>query len=137
VDELQPNLAVDAASGKVAVAFYDRRLPCENSAAAGSQYDPAAAAGASNYCVNTAVQFYDASLGPIGHNIRLSAHTWDPQLNAPHPGSIGGGSTFIGDYFGIDSTGTAMVTTSVSTYDYAGENPSHYQQQVVAKVPIQ
>jgi hypothetical protein len=28
------------------------------------------------------------------------------------------------------------VTTSVSTYDYAGENPSHYQQQIVAKVPI-
>jgi hypothetical protein len=36
----------------------------------------------------------------------------------------------------IDSTGTAMVTTSVSTYDYAGENPSHYQQQIVARVPI-
>jgi len=28
-----------------------------------------------------------------------------------------------------------MVTTSVSTYD-AGENPSHYQQQIVARVPI-
>ena len=90
VDELQPNLAVDAASGKVAVGFYDRRLPCENSPAAGSQYDPAAAAGASNYCINTAVQFYDASLHPLGHNVRASAHTWDPQLNAPHPGSIGG-----------------------------------------------
>ena len=46
------------------------------------------------------------------------------------------GTTFIGDYFGIDSTGTSMVTTSVSTYDYAGENPSHYQQQIVAKVPM-
>ena len=136
VDELQPNLAVDAASGKVAVAFYDRRLPCENSAAAGSQFDPVAAAGASNYCVNTAVQFYDASLHPLGHNVRASAHTWDPQLNAPHTGSITGAGTFIGDYFGIDSTGSAMVTTSVSTYDYAGENQSHYQQQIVAKVPI-
>jgi hypothetical protein len=136
VDELQPNLAVDSTSGKVAVAFYDRRLPCENSSAAGSQYDPAAAAGASNYCVNTAVQYYDANLNPLGHNVRASAHTMDPQLNAPHPGSIGGATTFLGDYFGIDSTGTAMVTTSVSTYDYAGENPSHYQQQIVAKVPI-
>jgi hypothetical protein len=136
VDELQPNLAVDAGSGEVAVGFYDRRLPCENSTAAGSQYDPAAAAGATNYCINTAVQFYDANLRPLGHNVRASAHTWDPQLNAPHPGSIDGRTTFIGDYFGIDSTGTAMVTTSVSTYDYAGENPSHYQQQIVAKVPI-
>ena len=137
VDELQPNLAVDAASGKVAVAFYDRRLPCENSAAAGSQLNPAAAAGASNYCINTALQYYNANLTPIGQNVRASAHTWDPQLNAPHPGSIGGTTTFIGDYFGIDSTGTAMVTTSVSTYDYAGENPSHYQQQIVARVPSQ
>jgi hypothetical protein len=135
VDELQPNLTVDAASGKVAVGFYDRRLPCETGNAAGSQYDPAAA-GASNYCINTAVQFYDASLHPLGQNVRASAHTWDPQLNAPHPGSISGGTTFIGDYFGIESTGTAMVTTSVSTYDYAGENPSHDQQQIVARVPI-
>jgi hypothetical protein len=28
------------------------------------------------------------------------------------------------------------MTTSVSTYDYTGENPSHYQQQIVARVPI-
>jgi hypothetical protein len=29
-----------------------------------------------------------------------------------------------------------MFTTSVSTYDYAGENPSFYQQQIVAAIPI-
>ena len=28
-----------------------------------------------------------------------------------------------------------MVTTSISTYD-GGDNPSHYQQQVVARVPL-
>jgi hypothetical protein len=73
---------------------------------------------------------------PIGHNVRLSADTWDPQLNAPHPGCICSSGTFIGDYFGIDSNGTNLYTTSVSTFNAAGENPSHYQQQVVAKVPI-
>jgi hypothetical protein len=122
VDELQPNLAVDAASGTVAVAFYDRRLPCDGS-------------GATYYCINTAVQLYDRNLRPLGHNVRASAHTWNPQLNAPHPGCICGSGTFIGDYFGIDSDGTSFLTTSVSTYD-AGDNPSHYQQQVVAAVPM-
>jgi hypothetical protein len=133
VDELQPNLAVDAATGKVALAFYDRRLNCEGSAAEGTtEFDPAAV-GAANYCVDTAVQFYDANLNPIGHNVRLSTHTMDPQLNAPHPSSIGDPKTFIGDYFGIDWYGNSIVTTSVSTYDFAGENPNHYQQQIVAR----
>jgi hypothetical protein len=136
VDELQPNLTVDKATGKVAVAFYDRRLACPAATAAnGLAFDPNNPAGASNYCVNTAVQFYDASLTPIGHNVRLSADTWDPQLNAPHPGCICSSGTFIGDYFGIDSDGTSLYTTAVSTYD-AGDNPSHYQQQWVAKVAI-
>jgi hypothetical protein len=140
VDELQPNLTVDAATGKVAVAFYDRRLACplaDTAAAthAGLAFDPNAPYGATNYCVNTAVQFYTAQLAPIGHNIRLSADTWDPQLNSPHTGCICSSGTFIGDYFGIDSNGTDLLTTSVSTYD-PGTNPSNYQQQVVARVPI-
>ena len=140
VDELQPNLTVDARSGKVAVAFYDRRLDCPArntpaAAGAGLSFDPGQPYGAANYCVNTAVQFYDANLDPIGHNVRLSANTWDPQLNAPHPSCICSSGTFIGDYFGIDSNGTDLFTTSVSTYD-AGENPSHYQQQLVARVHI-
>jgi hypothetical protein len=140
VDELQPNLAVDQASGKVAVAFYDRRLPCPASGAdaarAGIAFDPNEPYGFSNYCVNTALQYYDAHLAPLGHNVRASAHTWDPQLNAPHPGCICSAGTFIGDYFGIDSDGTAMLTTSVSTYDAAGENPTNYQQQIVARIPL-
>ena len=141
VDELQPNLAVDRATGTVAVAFYDRRLECpaagsDDAARAGLQWDPSGPYGASNFCVNTAVQYFDASLHALGHNIRVSAHTWDPQLNAPHPGCICGSTTFIGDYFGVESDGSAMVTTSVSTYDAAGENPSNYQQQIVARVPL-
>ena len=147
VDELQPNLTVDAGSGKVGVAFYDRRLDCplKDTAAAtsaGLADDPNQPYGAKNYCINTAVQFYDPDLTPIGHNVRLSSDTWDPQLSAPHPGCICLSGTFIGDYFGIDSNGTigsngtSVYTTSVSTFNSAGENPSHYQQQVVAKVAI-
>jgi hypothetical protein len=89
----------------------------------------------SNYCINTAVQFFTPTLSPLGHNVRLSADTWDPQLNAPHPGCITCRGTFIGDYFGIDTDGANLFTTSVSTYN-AGDNSSNYQQQVVAKVPI-
>jgi hypothetical protein len=138
VDEFQPNLAV-AASGTVSVAFYDRRLACPKAgttegAAAGIALDPAAS-GASNYCVDSSVQFYDAALSPIGHNVRLTQHTWDPQLNAPHTGSPTGSSTFIGDYFGNDASGPSDVFTFVSTYD-DGTNAGNRQQQVVATVAI-
>ncbi len=89
--------------------------------------------GAANYCVNTAIQFYRPSLTPIGHNVRLSGHTWDPQLSAPHQGCITCTGTFIGDYFGVDSGGGATYTTSVSTFN-DGANPFFHQQQVVARI---
>src|SRR5207248_1065724 len=81
-DALQPNLAV-APNGTVAVAFYDRRLACPESGTpeatvAGLLFDPRAPQGRENYCINTAIQFYRPKLRPIGHNIRLSQHTWDP-----------------------------------------------------------
>jgi hypothetical protein len=80
------------------------------------------------------VQFYGAGLKPLGHNIRLSAQTWDPQLSAPHPGCICSNGTFIGDYFGADSRGGFTYTASVTTVNAAGENPGFHQQQLVAKV---
>jgi len=148
-EALQPNLDV-APSGTVGVAFYDRRLRCPDAGTAealraGLQYDPGTSAspgtpyGRANYCVNTAIQFYRPDLRQanpaIGHNIRISAHTWDPQLNAPHPGCICSSGTFIGDYFGvISSSNGTTYTTSVSTFDYSGENPTFYQQQLVASV---
>jgi hypothetical protein len=137
-DSFQPNLSV-APDGAVSVAFYDRRLACPTAGtsegvAAGIGLDPAAS-GASNYCVNSSVQFYDATLHPIGHNIRLTQHTWDPQLNAPHPGSASSSETFIGDYFGNDASGpSADWFTFVSTYN-DGTNAGNRQQQVVASVP--
>ena len=134
-EALQPNLGV-APSGTVAVAFYDRRLPCPSAgpeaASAGLRFDPNAPYGATDYCVNTAVQFYRATLAPIGHNVRLS-DTLGPQLSAPHAKCVCNPETFIGDYFGIDSGGGWTYTTSVSTYD-DGLNPSNYQQQIVSRI---
>ena len=142
-EALQPNLDV-APNGTVADAFYDRRLDCPaqgtpEAVGAGIAYDPGTAAspgtpyGRANYCVNTAVQFYDSNLTPLGHNVRLSRHTWDPQLSALRPSCICSSNTFIGDYFGVASSGDFTYTTSVSTFS-EGENPSFHQQQVVARI---
>jgi hypothetical protein len=137
-EALQPNLAV-APNGTVAVAFYDRRLPCPERGTpeanvAGLIFDPRAPYGRSNYCINTAVQFYRANLRPIGHNVRLSPHTWDPQLSAPRYDCICSSRTFIGDYFGAVSRGGFTYTASVETYNAAGENPGYHQQQLVSKI---
>ncbi len=141
-EALQPNLHV-APNGTVAVTFYDRRLACPASgspdfAGSGIAFDPRADGGESNYCINTAIQFYRPDLSLIAgkeHNVRLSEKTWDPQLSALHQSCICTSGTFIGDYFGIDSTPTGSTyVTSVSTFNHAGENPFFHQQQVVAKV---
>jgi hypothetical protein len=134
VEALQPRVEV-APDGTVAVVFYDRRLACPSDPASGVQFDPLAPAGKRNFCVNTAIQFYEPDLTPIGHNIRLSQFTFDPQLNAPKRFCVCGSSTFLGDYFGLDFGGGFAYTTSISTYDY-GQNPSFYQQQVVSRVPL-
>jgi hypothetical protein len=137
-DALQPNLAV-APTGTVAVAFYDRRLACPGSdtpeaTIAGLLFDPRAPQGRENYCINTAIQFYRPKLRPIGHNIRLSAPTWDPQQTAPRFDCICNPASFIGDYFGIDSRGGFTYTASVETFNAAGETPGYHQQQLVSKI---
>lgn len=147
VDEFQPNLTA-APDGTVSVAFYDRRLACPaagtaEASGAGLALDVRNASyagtlppyGAANYCVNSSVQFYNATLKPLGHNIRISQHTWDPQLNAPVRFGGSNPTTFIGDYFGNTVAGSLDYTTSVSTYD-DGTNPGHQQQQVVATIPL-
>ena len=151
-DEFQPNLTA-AANGTVSVAFYDRRLSCPaagtaDAANAGLALDTVNANfsgslppyGASNYCVNASIQFYKPDLTPIGHNIRISANTWDPQLNAAHYSNATVDKTFIGDYFGNTtgpngSGGSIDYTTSVSTYN-DGSNPEFRQQQIVATVAV-
>lgn len=145
VDEFQPNLAA-APDGTVSVNFYDRRLPCPaqgtaEATGAGLALDTVNPAypgalppyGATNYCVDASVQFYQGDLAPLGHNVRLTEHTWDPQLNAAHTDSATSITTFIGDYFGNAFAGSTDAATFTSTYDQGG-NPHHYQQQVVATV---
>jgi hypothetical protein len=149
VDELQPNLAA-ADNGTISVNFYDRRLACPaagtgEAAAAGIALDGAAQNpdytgpvppyGATNYCINASIQFYTSTLAPIGHNIRLTQHTWDPQLNAPHTSSPTDETTFIGDYFGNIAVGSTDVSTFVSTYN-DGANAANDQQQIVARIAI-
>ena len=56
-----------------------------------------------------------------------------PQLNAPRVSCITCSTTFLGDYFGVDSAGGSTYTTSISTAD-DGSNPSFYQQQSVARI---
>jgi len=142
-DELQPNLAV-APDATVSVNFYDRRLACPASSsaeatAAGLALDTVnpnysgslPPYGASNYCVNASIQFYSLALTPKGHNVRLTQHTWDPQLNAPHTSCPTCITTFIGDYFGNTFGGSTSYATFVSTYN-DGSNPGNRQQQVIA-----
>src|SRR6266480_1485504 len=91
--------------------------------------------GAANYCVNASIQFYDANLDPLGHNIRLTQPTWDPQLYAATwVCSCDLNDTFIGDYYGNTISGSTDYSSFVSTFD-DGTNPAHHQQQVVATVP--
>ena len=147
VDEFQPNLTV-ATDGTVSVAFYDRRLSCpaaNSTEAAGAgialdKVNPNYSGSlppydATNYCVNASVQFYNAALTSLGHNIRLTKHTWDPQLNSPHTGSASGVTTFIGDYFGNITSGSTNILSFVSTFN-DGPNPANQQQQVVATVAV-
>ena len=137
-DEFQPNLTV-AANGTVSVNFYDRRLACptgSEASAAGLALDPNNPVNASNYCINTSIQFYTPQLAPKGNNIRLTLHSWDPQLNAPFRFCVcSPNATFIGDYFGNITAGSFDYTTTVTTFN-DGTNPAHYQQQVVATVSI-
>jgi hypothetical protein len=142
-DAFQPNLAT-AANGRVLVAFYDRRLACPDvnsteGKAAGLQLDPNAS-NKTNWCVNASLQVFDVNLNKVLGNIRLSQHTWDPQLNSMKPSGINRPRGFIGDYFGVDTgvndkNQTIAYTSSVSTYN-DGTNKDHYQQQVVASLTI-
>lgn len=166
VDAFQPNLTA-AANGTVSVAFYDRRLACPAAGSAeatgaglaldqqnanyGGGQGPLPPYGFTNYCVNSSIQFYSPTLVPLGHNIRISQHTWDPQLNEPRPASPSGNEGFIGDYYGnitglnvtgLNSTSTYTdYTTSVSTFNDTTlpsnqQNPSNQQQQVIATIAV-
>ncbi|HET9782246.1 MAG TPA: sialidase family protein [Candidatus Dormibacteraeota bacterium] len=146
VDEFQPNLAV-AGDGTVSVNFYDRRLRCavsgtteaDRAGLALDQVNPnfsGSRSNAFNYCINESIQFYSPTLTALDHNIRLSQHTWDPQLNSPvRFCTCEPNATFIGDYFGNVFSGNTDFTTTVTTFN-DGTNPMFRQQQLVAAVQI-
>jgi hypothetical protein len=139
-EALQPALTVSP-SGVVAVAFYDRRLACPargsaDASGAGFAFDPDQPYGRVNYCINTAAQLYRSGLRPLGHNVRLSPHTWDPQLSAPRFACICAPASFIGDYFGADARGGFVYTASVTTYNEDGKNQFFHQQQLVSKLKL-
>src|SRR2546427_307926 len=148
VDAFQPNLAVGP-DGTVSVNFYDRRLACPaartraaaNAGLALDRSNPNYGGslppyGATHYCITSSVQFYAADLAPKGHNVRITQHSWDPQLNSPNRSCpCNPLDTFLGDYFGNEIAGSIDYATFISTYD-DGTNPHHYQQQVVAKISL-
>jgi hypothetical protein len=148
-DQFQPSVAAGP-NGAVAVAFYDRRLPCPS--------DPSvlpADVGRTNFCIDTMLQAYKDTGGgavPVGGNERISAFTWDPEQPGQHVGGLSqypcAGATdpclrgrgFIGDYFGLAISSANIYALFVSTHypsDVTADEggPLYYQQQVLATVP--
>ncbi len=144
-DQFQPEVAAGP-NGAVAVAFYDRRLPCPNNPSV-----LPADVGRPNFCINVSLQAYKDSGGgavPVGGNVRITKFGWDPE----QPGQSVGGLTqrvcadadcavgFIGDYFGLAVSGGNIYALFVSTHYPSdvtadGGGPVYYQQQVLATVP--
>jgi len=144
-DQFQPEVAAGP-NGTVAVAFYDRRLPCPN--------NPSilpADVGRTNFCINTSLQVYkDSGSGaaPVSGNVRITKFGWDPE----QPGQSVDSLTqrvcadadcavgFIGDYFGLAVSRGNIYALFVSTHYPSdvtadGGGPVYYQQQVLATVP--
>ncbi len=125
VDQIQPQIAV-ARNGRVAVTWFDRRLPCPD-----LPWIPEEHVGRANMCIDTFLtRSFDDGV-TWGPNIRVSAQTWDWTLNLPLADRNTG---FIGDYQGLASS---------DDYDYPvwnatanlGDNDDNHQQIFVARVP--
>jgi len=148
-DQFQPSVAAGP-NGAVAVAFYDRRLPCPS--------DPSvlpADVGRANFCIDTSLQAYkDSGAGavPVGANMRISEFTWDPEQPGQHLGGLSqypcagardpcpNGSGFIGDYFGLTISNGNIYGLFVSTHYPSNVtadegDPIYYLQQVLGTVP--
>jgi hypothetical protein len=145
-DQFQPSVAAGP-NGAVAIAFYDRRLPCPNDASI-----LPADRGRANFCINTSLQAYkDGGLGatPVGGNARISAFSWDPQQPGQNVGGLPqlpcadadcNSASFIGDYFGLAVSHGNIYALNVSTHYPSsvhadGGGPVYYQQQILATVP--
>ena len=146
-DQFQPSIAAGP-DGAVAVAFYDRRTACPSNESVLPQD-----VGRMNFCIDTTLQAYkDTGSGaePVGPNSRISEFTWDPMNPAQHVDGIGQMAcasaidpcttrAFIGDYFGLAISETAVYALFVSTHYQSGVTadeggPVYYQQQVLSTV---
>jgi uncharacterized repeat protein (TIGR01451 family) len=125
MDQLQPQVSV-APNGRVAVMWFDRRLPCPD-----LPWIPPAHVGVYNGCIDTFMTRSTNGGQTWAPNIRASAQTWDWTLNLPWTGSAG----FIGDYQGIASNNDTDFPFWNATADL-GENPDRYQEVFVALVPV-
>jgi len=146
-DQFQPSVAVGPGGG-VAVAFYDRRQACPSDSSVLPED-----VGRTNFCIDTTLQaFLDSGSGavPVGGNVRISKHTWDPE----QPGQTIDGldqmacaahqnpcttRAFIGDYFGLAMSAKNVYGFFVSTHYPSGVKGDggavvYYQQQVLAAV---
>ena len=146
-DQFQPAVAAGP-GGAVAVGFYDRRAACPRG-------DPAilpADQGRSNFCIDVSLQaFRDTGAGatPVGHNVRTSQFSWDPQ----QPGQVRAGLpqiacashnipcrlSFIGDYFSIAISATNVYTFPISTHypsAISADDGSqiYYQEQILGTI---
>src|SRR4051794_22311293 len=146
-DRFQPVVA-SGPGGAVAVAWYDRRFACPNSAAVLPEHR-----GLAGWCIATMLRPYrdtGASLTPTRDELVVSRRAWDPYQPAQHRAGIGQlacedpedpcGEIFIGDYFGLAVTRERVQVLSASTaYPSAVQadegGPIFYQQQLLATVP--
>jgi uncharacterized repeat protein (TIGR01451 family) len=126
VDQFQPQVSV-APNGRVAVMWFDRRLPCPD-----LPWIPPAHVGVYNGCIDTFMTRSTDDGQTWAPNIRASAQTWDWTLNLPWTGYSG----FIGDYQGIASNNDVDFPFWNATADL-GENPDRYQEVFVALVPVE
>ena len=144
-DQFQPSVAAGPGGG-VAVAFYDRRAACPSDPSIRPQD-----VSRTNFCIDVSLQAYhDSGSGavPVGHNVRMTNDSWDPEQPAQNVGGLPQlpcadadcSMHFIGDYFGLAISGTNVYGLFVSTHYPSGltsdaGGPVYYQQQVLATVP--
>ncbi|MGH2577162.1 MAG: sialidase family protein, partial [Actinomycetota bacterium] len=146
-DQFQPSVAAGP-GGAVAVAFYDRRVPCHADPAIVPEH-----VGRENFCIDVSLQaFRDDGGGAVavGDNARITEFTWDPEqpdqtidgidqmacANHEDPCTT---NAFIGDYFGLAISEENVYALFVSTHYPStvvgdGGVPVLYQQQVLATV---
>ncbi|MFQ5460398.1 MAG: sialidase family protein, partial [Anaerolineae bacterium] len=128
MDQFHPQLAV-APSGRVAVMWMDRRLPCPD-----LEWIPAAHRGRENFCITTFMARSTDGGETWSPNIQAGAEAWDWSVSLPTVSTDRGFTTgFIGDYQGLASGPDYDYPFWAATTDL-GDNADHSQEVFVARV---